>query len=65
LHDLARDYDYTQLASPGFSPSFGEKDYHRINIANQYVMDHFKNDISLSDVAFKVGADQSRFLPAF
>ena len=65
LHDLSRDFDHSLLASPGFTPSFGEKDYHRINIANQYVMDHFKNDISLSDVASKVGLTKAAFCRHF
>jgi AraC-like DNA-binding protein len=65
LHDLAKNYKQLQLASPGFTPSFGNKDYHRINIANTYVMDHFKSDISLNNVALKVGMTKAAFCRHF
>ncbi|CAN5466955.1 AraC family transcriptional regulator [soil metagenome] len=65
LNDLAKDYDQTLLASPGFTLSFGEKDYHRINIANQYVMEYFKTNISLEDVAAKVGLTKAAFCRHF
>lgn len=65
LHDLAKDYGQTLLASPGFTPSFGEKDYHRINIATQYVMEHFKNNIRLTDVASKAGLTKAAFCRHF
>jgi len=65
LNDLARNYEQILLASPGFTPSFGNKDYQRINIANKYVMDHFESDICLNDVALKVGLTKSAFCRHF
>jgi AraC-like DNA-binding protein len=65
LLDLAKDYGQTQLASPGFSPSFGEKDYQRINIANQYVMENFKDHITLGEVALKAGLTKAAFCRHF
>jgi AraC-like DNA-binding protein len=65
LLDLAKDYGHTQLASPGFSPSFGEKDYQRINIANQFVMENFRDDITLGEVALKAGLTKAAFCRHF
>lgn len=65
LHILSKDYEQTQLASPGFAPNFGEKDYHRINIANQYVKEHFKKDVKLGEVASTAGLAKSAFCRHF
>jgi len=65
FYDLTKDYEHVLLASPGFTPTFGEKDYHRINIANQYVMEHFKSHISLADVAAKAGLTKAAFCRHF
>lgn len=65
FYHLAKEFNYEVLASPGFTPNFSKKDYHRINIATQYVMDHFKTDIRLTDVAEEVGLTKAAFCRHF
>jgi AraC-like DNA-binding protein len=51
LNKLARRRDYHFLASPGYTPSIRKKDYLRINEVYKYVMENFRNDINLEQVA--------------
>jgi len=65
LDDLAINYGHKLLASSGYAPGFGEKDYRRINTACKYVMTHFKEDIVLLDVAQEVGLSKEAFCRHF
>lgn len=50
LNTLAETDRYHLLASPGYTPNVGKKDYQRINRVYKFVMDHFQEDISLDQV---------------
>lgn len=65
LNELANNYEYTMLASPGYTPTLDHKDYQRINIVSQYVMDHFKQEIQLRDIAEKAGLSRASFCRHF
>lgn len=65
LDDLAKNYGHDRLASSGYVPGFGEKDYRRINTACKYVMKHYKEDIALEDVAQQVGLSKEAFCRHF
>jgi AraC-like DNA-binding protein len=51
LNSLGQCDDYHLLASSGFTPSIGKKDYQRINKVYKYVMEHFSEDIDLDTAA--------------
>jgi AraC-like DNA-binding protein len=51
LNSLGQCEDYHLLASPGFTPSIGKKDYQRINKVYKYVMGNFAGEITLNTAA--------------
>jgi len=51
LNMLAKSDDYYLLASPGYTPTVGKKDYQRINKVYKYVMNNFNEEISLDTIA--------------
>lgn len=65
LNTLSKNYDYELLASSGYAPGFGKKDYQRINKACKYVMENFQGEISLDDVVDIVGLTKAAFCRYF
>lgn len=51
LDKLSKSEDFQLLSSPGFTNSFKKTEQKRMNDIFKYMMDHYKRNISLNDVA--------------
>jgi len=60
LNDLALS-EYSELSSPSFNNSLNSKDSSKINIVYSYVMEHFREDFKLKDVADLVNMSDAAF----
>lgn len=61
LHMLSTAEDYTLLANPGYSNSLSESDTERMNKVHAYVMKHFREQVTLGDVAAVANMTPSSF----
>jgi AraC-like DNA-binding protein len=51
LKIMAQSSDYEVLSSMVYSSHFQKKDFDKINNIYQYILDHFKNKITLTDIS--------------
>lgn len=65
LNSLSVNFDSKSLASSGYTTSFSKEDYQRINKACKYVMEHYKDDITLDDIVNIIGFTKAAFCRHF
>jgi len=65
LNNLAQTSECKLLASPGYTPTVGKKDYQRVNKVYKYVHEHFRDDISLEDVTAITNMTKAAFCRYF
>ena len=65
LFRLAQTEEYRLLSSKGFIKEYHTPDYHRMNAVYNYIIEHFKEDIKLSDVASVANLTETAFCRFF
>lgn len=61
LNELSTTKEYRLLSSKGFIKEYHSPDYHRLNVVYDYIVNHFREDISLKDVAEVANMTETAF----
>jgi len=65
IERLAREKDYRLLSSTSFDPLLDESAIDRVNVAVNYIMQHYQAGLTLEDVASEVGMKPTYFSKFF
>jgi len=65
LNSIATEQDYELISSVGFHPSFQDKEKGRINSIFEYTLSHFRQKISLEEIAHIAGVSTNSFCRYF
>lgn len=65
LHKLSTTTEYQLLSSKGFIKEYHTPDFHRINVVYNYIVEHFREEIHLSDVAKVANMTETAFCRFF
>ncbi len=65
LERLSREKDYRLLSSTSFDPLLDESAIDRVNVAVNYIMQHYQAGLTLEDVASEVGMKPTYFSKFF